>query len=80
MSCKKTLANSSVSLWSLNTKYIRIYGVPQCLSPRPNWDPLSRKRECSPPLTPQPEPKGEAHTRLRVKGWGAPIRTTGEKA
>jgi hypothetical protein len=46
------------------------------LSPRPNWDPLSRKRVC-PPWN----QKG-GHTRLWLKGWGAevPIPTTGEKA
>jgi hypothetical protein len=53
--------------------------APQCLSPRPNWNPptrLSRKRVCPPP-----ELKNEdGHTRLRVSGWGVPIRTTGEKA
>jgi hypothetical protein len=40
--------------------------------------PLSRKRVC-----PHPQTKGEGvggHTRLRVRGWGSPIRTTGEKA
>jgi hypothetical protein len=39
--------------------------VPQCLSPRLNWDP-------------PPEPKGgETHS---PTGEGVPIRTTGEKA
>jgi hypothetical protein len=44
--------------------------VPQCLSPRWNWDP--------PPPLPQvsvPPPPG-----TKVRGWGVPIRTTGEKA
>ncbi len=36
--------------------------------------PLSRERVCPPP-----EPKG-GHTRMRVRGWGVPIRMTGEKA
>ncbi len=30
----------------------------------------------SPPLN----PKGESNTRLRVRGWGYPVRTTGQKA
>jgi hypothetical protein len=33
-------------------------------------------RKCAPPL----EPKGGSNTRLRVRGRGEPIRTTGEKA
>ncbi len=37
--------------------------------------PLPHKRVCSP----HPEPKG-GNTRLRVRGWANPIRTTGEKA
>ncbi len=40
--------------------------VPQCLSPRPNWDPLhpfSRKR-----VLPPRNQRGERHTCLRVKG------------
>ncbi len=48
------------------------YRVPQCMSPRRNWDsptPLCRKRECPPP----PEPKGVGdHTRLRARGRGSP--------
>jgi hypothetical protein len=41
--------------------------VPQCLSPRPNWDPLSPASEkCFFP----PKPKGGGvHTRLRVREW-----------
>ncbi len=35
--------------------------VPQCLSPHPNWGlPLSQNQ------------RGKGHTRLRVRGWGAP--------
>ncbi len=55
--------------WGILTiKYMYIttvYVVPQCLSPRPNWD------------TPTPGIKGGGgHTRLLVRGWGIPIRTT----
>ncbi len=39
-------------------------------------EPLSRKRMCSSPR----EPKVEGHNRLRVRGWGIPIRTNGEEA
>ncbi len=50
----------------LHPQSTNIPRVPQCLSPRPNWDP-------SPPLplasVSSPEPKGE-HTRLRVGRWG----------
>jgi hypothetical protein len=46
----------------------KVHRVPQCLSPRRNWDP--------PPPLPQASvspgnPRGE-HTRLRVRGWGSP--------
>jgi hypothetical protein len=64
------------------TQSTYISRVPQCLSPRPNWDPqpLSRKRVClcSAPLP--PPTKGEGDTRLRVRGWGGgvPIRTARE--
>jgi hypothetical protein len=44
--------------------------VPQCLSPRRNWDPLSRKLVCI-PLPPKNQRRVE-HTRLRVSGWGSP--------
>jgi hypothetical protein len=49
------------------------------MSPRRNWDSPnpSPASECA--LLP-PEPKGGEHTRLRVKGGGVPIPTTGEKA
>ncbi len=52
------------------TKYIYISTVPQCLSPRPNWDPhhpLYRKRVC--PLSSN---RRGRNTRLRVRGWGGP--------
>ncbi len=54
--------------------------APHCLSHRPNWNPptnLFSKRVCPPPPRNQ---RGEEHTRLRLRGWGVPIRTTGEKA
>ncbi len=56
---------------------VQIYRVPQCMSPRPNWDsptPSPPSVVCSPP----PEPKGGT----LACGWGGggvPIRTTGEK-
>ncbi len=53
-------------------KSTNIDRVPQCVSPRQNWDPppLSRKQVCPPP---PPESKGGGgHTRLRVRGWGSP--------
>jgi hypothetical protein len=60
----------------MDHKVHTISRVPQCcLSPRPNWDPLFRKRVC-----PLPEPKEGGHIRLRVRGWGVPIQKTGEKA
>jgi hypothetical protein len=42
----------------LCTKYIIMYRVPQCMSPRRNWDPPtpSPASQCAPP----PEPKGGA--------------------
>ncbi len=52
--------------------------VPQCLTPRTNWDhlmhPLSPKRV----FLPHRNQRG-GHTHLRVREWGVPIRTT-EKA
>jgi hypothetical protein len=54
-----------------STQSTNIPTAPQCLSPRPNWDP-----------TPSPamivflprEQRGGGHTRLRVRaeGWGSP--------
>ncbi len=55
--------------------------VPQCLSSRPNWDPpnpQARGTRVFPPPPPPGNKVGE-HTRLRVRGWGVPIWTTGEK-
>ncbi len=40
--------------------------VPQCLSPRPNWDPPSPASESAPR-----NQRGGGHTRLRVRGWGS---------
>jgi hypothetical protein len=46
-----------------------LYRVPQCMSPRGNWDSPtpSLASECAPP----PRTKGGRHTRLRVRGWGS---------
>ncbi len=51
--------------------------VPQCLSPRPHWDPhpLSRKRVCPSPWS----QRGGKHAPQGVGGGRVPIRTTGEK-
>ncbi len=50
----------------------QIYRVPQCMSPRWNWDsptPSLASELCPSP----PEPKmGGGHIRLRVRGWGSP--------
>ncbi len=46
------------------------------MSPRWNWDsptPLAAS-ECALP----PDQSVGGHTRLRLKGWGVPIPTTGE--
>jgi hypothetical protein len=47
---------------------VHTYRVPQCMSPRRNWD--------YPPLpqasVPSSETKGRGLTRLRVRGWGRP--------
>ncbi len=55
-----------------STKYICTSRVPQCLSPRWNWDSPtpSPASKCAPP-----ESRGGGgylHTRLRVRGWGSP--------
>jgi hypothetical protein len=53
------------------TKYLYKYRVPQCMSPRWNWDSPtpSLASECSPP----PGTNGSGrHTRLRLRGWGSP--------
>ncbi len=49
-----------------NTTYT-VPRVPQCLSPRPKWDPPPplRKRMC-----PSPRNQRGGHTRLRVRGVG----------
>jgi hypothetical protein len=59
--------------------YLRICRVPQCLSPRRNWDsPPRPQANVSHPLEP-PGTRGGGHTRLWVRGWGGvPIQTTGE--
>jgi hypothetical protein len=45
--------------------------VPQCMSPRWNWDSPTPYPQASVPLPP-PEPKGGEHTRLPVRGRGSP--------
>ncbi len=46
--------------------------VPQCLSPRPNWDSPtpSPASDCASPRNQRGGVRG--HTRLRVRGWGSP--------
>jgi hypothetical protein len=47
---------------------VYIYRVPQCMSPRRNWDSPTPSRVC-------PSPRHqiwEGHPRLRVRGWGSP--------
>jgi hypothetical protein len=52
--------------------------VPECLSCRRNWvPPPSPACECAFPLRPK---GGKSNTLLRVRGWGDPFRTTGQKA
>ncbi len=57
----------------MDRKVHTIPRVPHCLSSRPNWDPLFRKRVC-PPGT-----KGRGAHSPADEGVGVPIRTTGEK-
>ncbi len=47
-----------------------LYRVPQCMSPRRNWDSPtpSLASECPP----TPNQRGGTHTRLRARGWGSP--------
>ncbi len=56
------------------TKYIytRVPRVPQCLSPRWNWDPPtpSPASKCA---SPRNQRGRGVHTRLRVRGWGESI-------
>jgi hypothetical protein len=73
-----SISNTSFFATNCVTLYHKVHvpRVPQCLSPRLNWDPhpLSRKRVC----TPTRNQRGDS--RLRVRGWGVPNRMTGEKA
>ncbi len=57
---------------------ISISGVPKWPSPRPNWVHPASLLQAS--VYRPPGTKGSEHTRLRVRGWAHPIRTTGEKA
>jgi hypothetical protein len=64
---------------SFKPKSTYITRVPQCLSPRPNWDlrfPLPQAGESRTPET----KGGGGHIRLRVSGWEVPVRTTGVQA
>ncbi len=51
---------------------VLLYRVPQCMSPRRNWDSPnpSSASECAPP--PPPNLRVGGHTRLRMRGWGSP--------
>ncbi len=53
------------------TKYIYLK-----YAPRRNWDSPPPLSPASVPLPPEP---GGGHTRLRVRDWGVPIPTIGEK-
>ncbi len=74
----KLISAGSISLDS-NTKYVHIYKEYHSVCPpvgngiSPN--PLSPASVLLPPVQ-----GGGGHTRLRVRGWGSPIPTTGEKA
>jgi hypothetical protein len=52
------------------------FRVPQCQSPRPNWEPPPA-RECVHPPSPGTQGRGDSdpgHTRLRVRRWGSQFR------
>jgi hypothetical protein len=70
-------AEIPLRLWGVGTKYVYIKSttvyVPSSVLERPH--PFSAS-ECAPP----PGTKGGGHSRLRVRGGGASIPTTGEKA
>ncbi len=67
--------------WEKSTKYVYLYVEYHRVCPDvPSSElglshPLSRQRVC-----PSPRIKGGGHTRLRARGGGVPIPTTGEKA
>jgi hypothetical protein len=66
-----------VKLYSKMWDY-RIHRVPECLSLRGNWVPLTPSpASVSPPL--DPKGGGEQHS-LAGEGLGDPIRMTGQKA
>ncbi len=44
--------------------------IPQCLSPRLNWDPPTPLPQAN--VLPPGTKGGRVHTRLRVRGWGSP--------
>ncbi len=80
ITCKTTISKSHVSskiglrVWNSHKVHIFLEYVPQCLSPRRNWDPPtpSLPSEC----TPHPGTKGEGGTHYTLAcvlgGWGSP--------
>ncbi len=71
-----------LSYWAVQPQSTYIYRVPQCKSPRRNWDSPtpSLASECAPaPLYGVPKGGGGAHS-AAAEGFGVPIPTTGEKA
>ncbi len=68
----------SLLSWLAQSTYIP--RVPQCMSPRWNWEPPHPSPASVYALPPRLKPlKGGGHIRLRVRGRGEPIPTTGEK-
>ncbi len=47
-------------------------GVPQCLSPRPNWDHPTPPLPHASVYPPPPQPKEGGTHLVRMKGWGSP--------
>ncbi len=76
--CFTQSINYPIGLY-IQTQSTYIYRVPECMSPRWNWDsptPSLASERAPPPLT----KGGGGHTRLQVGVEGVPIPTTGEKA
>ncbi len=55
-----------------------IHSLPECLSLRRNWIPPPPPLQVS--VSPPLDPNGGSNPHFRVRGWGDPIRTTGQKA